>query len=133
MIRRCTAKSNAIEQAGPLRCWVWPAAFFFQHAFSHAKPQVRPDDRSRPFARRPAAANRRAPQYPLVATGRLQRQYQSRRTSAPSPIHLANEPEEISTLTTYPDLEETALRQSTADYAGVQSHNIVVANGFIPL
>lgn len=41
--------------------------------------------------------------------------------------------EEISTLTTYPDLEETALRQSIADYAGVQSHNIVVANGFIPL
>lgn len=41
--------------------------------------------------------------------------------------------EDIATLTAYPDLEETVLRQSIADYAGVEPKNVVVANGFIPL
>lgn len=41
--------------------------------------------------------------------------------------------EDLSILTTYPDLEHAGLRQSIADYTGVQPKNIVVANGFTPL
>ena len=41
--------------------------------------------------------------------------------------------EDISILTTYPDLEHAGLKRSIADYAGVHAKNIVVANGFIPL
>jgi threonine-phosphate decarboxylase len=38
-----------------------------------------------------------------------------------------------STLTSYPDLNETELRRSLARYAGVGFENIVVGNGFVPL
>lgn len=41
--------------------------------------------------------------------------------------------EDISILTAYPDLEQAGLKQSIADYTGVHTKNIVVANGFIPL
>ncbi|MHB1745306.1 MAG: aminotransferase class I/II-fold pyridoxal phosphate-dependent enzyme, partial [Acidobacteriaceae bacterium] len=41
--------------------------------------------------------------------------------------------EDISILTAYPDLEQTELKQSIADYAGVRPQNLAVANGFIPL
>jgi len=41
--------------------------------------------------------------------------------------------EDISVLTSYPDLEEAGLKRSIADYAGVHPGNLVVANGFIPL
>jgi threonine-phosphate decarboxylase len=38
-----------------------------------------------------------------------------------------------SILTSYPDIEQTELRQAAAQYAGVSAHNIVAANGFVPL
>jgi threonine-phosphate decarboxylase len=38
-----------------------------------------------------------------------------------------------STLTDYPDLDETELRQSLARYASVRPETIAVANGFVPL
>lgn len=38
-----------------------------------------------------------------------------------------------STLTSYPDLDETDLKQSLARYAGVCPENIIVCNGFVPL
>jgi threonine-phosphate decarboxylase len=38
-----------------------------------------------------------------------------------------------STLTNYPDINETELKRSLARYAGVGSENIVVGNGFVPL
>jgi threonine-phosphate decarboxylase len=41
--------------------------------------------------------------------------------------------EDISMLTAYPDLEQSGLKQSIADYAGVHPKQLVVANGFIPL
>jgi threonine-phosphate decarboxylase len=41
--------------------------------------------------------------------------------------------EESSTLTRYPDLELVELKQAIARYTGVQSENIAVANGFVPL
>jgi threonine-phosphate decarboxylase len=41
--------------------------------------------------------------------------------------------EDLSVLTAYPDLEQTGLKQSIADYAGVRPQNIASANGFIPL
>ena len=41
--------------------------------------------------------------------------------------------DDISTLITYPDLESTELKDSIADYLGVNSQRIVVANGFVPL
>jgi threonine-phosphate decarboxylase len=41
--------------------------------------------------------------------------------------------EDISVLTAYPDLEQSGLKQSIADYAGVHPGNIIVSNGFIPL
>jgi len=41
--------------------------------------------------------------------------------------------DDISTLTSYPDLEQVELKQSIAEYAGVHPENLVVANGFIPL
>jgi threonine-phosphate decarboxylase len=41
--------------------------------------------------------------------------------------------EDLSVLTAYPDLEQTGLKHSIADYAGVRAQNIAVANGFIPL
>jgi len=40
---------------------------------------------------------------------------------------------DLSTLTEYPDLQQTELKQSIARYAGVGEQNIVVANGFVPL
>jgi threonine-phosphate decarboxylase len=39
----------------------------------------------------------------------------------------------LSMLTAYPDLDQPALKQSIALYAGISPHNIVVANGFVPL
>ena len=41
--------------------------------------------------------------------------------------------DDLSTLTAYPDLEQAGLKRSIADYTGVHTKNIVVANGFIPL
>lgn len=41
--------------------------------------------------------------------------------------------EEIDTITAYPDLDSTELRDAIADYAHVLSRNIIVANGFVPL
>ena len=41
--------------------------------------------------------------------------------------------EDTSMLTTYPNLEETALKQSIAEYCGISPRNIVVANGFVQL
>ena len=38
-----------------------------------------------------------------------------------------------STLTTYPDLQQTDLKRSIARYAGIQEQNVIVANGFVPL
>lgn len=37
------------------------------------------------------------------------------------------------TLTEYPDLEQTDLKQSLARYTGMNEKNVVVANGFVPL
>jgi threonine-phosphate decarboxylase len=41
--------------------------------------------------------------------------------------------EDLSILTSYPDLEQTELKRSIARYAGVGYQNIAVANGFVPL
>jgi threonine-phosphate decarboxylase len=41
--------------------------------------------------------------------------------------------EDLSVLTSYPDLEEVALKSVIAVYSAVSPENIVVANGFIPL
>jgi threonine-phosphate decarboxylase len=41
--------------------------------------------------------------------------------------------DDISILTAYPDLEQSGLKRSIADYAGVHPNNLVVANGFVPL
>lgn len=41
--------------------------------------------------------------------------------------------DDLSTLTQYPDLQETELRESIARYAEVRPENIAVANGFVPL
>lgn len=41
--------------------------------------------------------------------------------------------DDLSTLTEYPDLLQTDLKQSLARYAGVNEKNVVVANGFVPL
>ena len=41
--------------------------------------------------------------------------------------------EEIETITSYPDLDSTDLKEVVADYAGVSPTNIIVANGFVPL
>lgn len=41
--------------------------------------------------------------------------------------------EDLSILTTYPDLEQVELKRSIADYSGVHPKNVIVANGFIPL
>ncbi|AXC14398.1 L-threonine 3-O-phosphate decarboxylase [Acidisarcina polymorpha] len=41
--------------------------------------------------------------------------------------------EDSSTLNAYPDLEETELKDSIAEYAGVSFSNVAVANGFVPL
>ena len=40
---------------------------------------------------------------------------------------------DLSTLTEYPDLQETDLKKSIAHYAGVRAENINVANGFVAL
>lgn len=47
--------------------------------------------------------------------------------------HLRASLEDLSLLTSYPDLEEAHLKQSIADYAGVAPKQLAVANGFIPL
>jgi threonine-phosphate decarboxylase len=39
----------------------------------------------------------------------------------------------ISVLTSYPDLEQAELKQTIAAYAGVHPGNLIIANGFIPL
>jgi threonine-phosphate decarboxylase len=41
--------------------------------------------------------------------------------------------EDLSNLTSYPDLEECHLKRCLAGYAGVGPANLIVANGFIPL
>jgi threonine-phosphate decarboxylase len=41
--------------------------------------------------------------------------------------------EDVSILTQYPDLQETALREAIARYAAVPPENLAVANGFVPL
>jgi threonine-phosphate decarboxylase len=41
--------------------------------------------------------------------------------------------DDLSVLTSYPDLRENDLTQSIARYAGVSSERVVVANGFVPL
>jgi len=41
--------------------------------------------------------------------------------------------EHPATLSTYPDLELIELKQTIADYAGVQVENVAIANGFVPL
>ena len=41
--------------------------------------------------------------------------------------------DDLSVLTEYPDLQETALKRSIAHYVGVGEEHIVVANGFVPL
>lgn len=41
--------------------------------------------------------------------------------------------EDLSTLTEYPDLQQTVLRRAIATHVGVETENIVVANGFVPL
>jgi threonine-phosphate decarboxylase len=41
--------------------------------------------------------------------------------------------EDVSMLTAYPDLEQTALKQSIAHYGGMGPQNLAVANGFVPL
>ena len=37
------------------------------------------------------------------------------------------------TLTVYPDLQQTALKQAIARYTGAQLQNMIVANGFVPI
>lgn len=41
--------------------------------------------------------------------------------------------EDLSTLTEYPDLQQADLRRAIAVHIGVETENIVVANGFVPL
>jgi threonine-phosphate decarboxylase len=41
--------------------------------------------------------------------------------------------EDLITLTSYPELEHTDLRQAIARYTGVTPQHIIVANGFVPL
>jgi threonine-phosphate decarboxylase len=41
--------------------------------------------------------------------------------------------DEPAILMNYPDLEEMALRESLARYAGIRPENVAVANGFVPL
>ena len=41
--------------------------------------------------------------------------------------------DDISVLTTYPDLQQAELRQSIARHLSVRPQNIIVANGFVPL
>ncbi|WP_213804260.1 threonine-phosphate decarboxylase [Granulicella sp. dw_53] len=41
--------------------------------------------------------------------------------------------DDLSTLTDYPDLQQTSLKQSIAHYAEISTQNIAVANGFVPL
>jgi threonine-phosphate decarboxylase len=41
--------------------------------------------------------------------------------------------EDVSVLTTYPDLDQIPLKQSIAEYCGTGLRNVVVANGFVPL
>jgi threonine-phosphate decarboxylase len=40
---------------------------------------------------------------------------------------------DLSTLTQYPDLEETELRESIARFLGIEANFVSVANGFVPL
>ncbi len=40
---------------------------------------------------------------------------------------------DLSSLTDYPDLQQTHLKRSIATYAGVDPQSIIVANGFVPL
>ena len=41
--------------------------------------------------------------------------------------------EDPASLGCYPDIEQTELKQSLARYAGIESNNVIVANGFVPL
>jgi threonine-phosphate decarboxylase len=41
--------------------------------------------------------------------------------------------EDMSVLTTYPDLEQIELKKAIAAYCGIDTRNLVVANGFVPL
>lgn len=41
--------------------------------------------------------------------------------------------DDLSVLTSYPDLQQTELKQSISRHAGINPENIVVANGFVPL
>ena len=41
--------------------------------------------------------------------------------------------DDLSIITSYPDIQEAELKQSIAHYVGVSHQNIVVANGFVPL
>ncbi|MGO4213788.1 aminotransferase class I/II-fold pyridoxal phosphate-dependent enzyme [Terriglobus sp. YAF25] len=41
--------------------------------------------------------------------------------------------EEIETITAYPDLDSIELKNAIAKYSQVSPHNIIVANGFVPL
>ena len=41
--------------------------------------------------------------------------------------------EDLSILTSYPDLEETTLKESIAKYCGLSPQQLIVANGFVPL
>jgi threonine-phosphate decarboxylase len=41
--------------------------------------------------------------------------------------------DDLTTLTEYPDLQQTELKQSLASYAGTHEADLVVANGFVPL
>jgi threonine-phosphate decarboxylase len=41
--------------------------------------------------------------------------------------------DELTTLTEYPDLQQTELKKSLACYTGTHATNVVVANGFVPL
>lgn len=47
--------------------------------------------------------------------------------------HLRVSLDQPSTLSNYPDIDETELKQALARYAGVSQENIVVANGFAPI
>ncbi len=41
--------------------------------------------------------------------------------------------DDLSMLTTYPDLQQTELKQAIAEYCDLHPRNLVVANGFVPL
>jgi threonine-phosphate decarboxylase len=41
--------------------------------------------------------------------------------------------DDISMLTTYPDLEQAELKRSISEYCGLPPRSLVVANGFVPL